>query len=60
MTAPGRRDDDAHTLGFRCADALVGAWPDAFTPDLLPGLAASTVNRFLGVGAVSRFSPAPP
>ena len=37
LTAPGRRTDGAHLLGFGCATALVGAWPQGWTDRLLPG-----------------------
>ena len=38
LTAPGRRTDAAHRLGFGSATALVGAWPAGWTDRLLPGL----------------------
>lgn len=58
FTAPGRRGDDAHSLGFETAAALVGPWPGTFSGDLLPGVAPETVARFAGIGAVSRFPSA--
>ena len=38
MTAPGRRTDPAHALGFGTASAVVGAWPAGWTDRMLPGL----------------------
>ena len=55
LTAPGRRTDDAHALGFGSASAVVGAWPSGLTDRLLPGLDAGTSDRVHAVGAVSRF-----
>lgn len=55
LTAPGRRSDDAHRLGFDSCSALVGAWPAGWTGRLLPGLEPTIADRFVGVGAVSRF-----
>ncbi|MCY7402830.1 MAG: hypothetical protein LH477_18100 [Nocardioides sp.] len=59
LTAPGRRTDFAHLLGFGSASALVGAWPGGWTDRLLPGLDPALAGRFHGVGAVSRFDVSP-
>lgn len=58
MTAPGRRTDPAHVLGFESASAVVGAWPARLTNRLLPGRPVDT-GRFRAVGAVSRFTVTP-
>jgi len=58
LTAPGRRTDGAHLLGFGSATALVGAWPQGWTNRLLPGQDPSLADRFTAVGAVSRFAVA--
>jgi hypothetical protein len=55
LTAPGRRTDPAHLLGFGAASAVVGAWPAGLTPRLLPGLDPRLAGRVHAVGAVSRF-----
>lgn len=55
LTGPGRRTDGPHLLGFGAATALVGAWPQNLTPQLLPGLPPDHTSRFEAVGAVSRF-----
>ncbi|QIK74608.1 glycosyltransferase [Nocardioides piscis] len=55
LTAPGRRTDPAHRLGFDAATALVGAWPPGATSWMLPGLDPAVAARFQPVGAVSRF-----
>lgn len=54
FTAPGRRDDAAHALGFDLCTALVGAWPDGMTDQLLPGVPERIRARFTPVGACSR------
>ncbi|WP_166138780.1 glycosyltransferase [Nocardioides ochotonae] len=54
VVLPGRRDDAAHLLGFDVADRLVGMWPPAATPAMLPGLPAHVVRRVEAVGALSR------
>lgn len=59
LTAPGRRTDSPHLLGFGAATALVGAWPQGWTHRLLPGLPTMPADRFHAVGAVSRFPVAP-
>lgn len=59
LTAPGRRTDAPHLLGFGAATALVGAWPQGWTRRLLPGLPTVPADRFHAVGAVSRFPVAP-
>jgi hypothetical protein len=59
FTAPGRRTDSPHQLGFDAATELVGAWPPGLTPRLLPGLAPARADRFHAVGAVSRFTASP-
>lgn len=59
LTAPGRRTDAAHRLGFDSATALVGAWPAGCTSGLLPGLDPAVAGRFQAVGAVSRLPVAP-
>lgn len=60
VTAPGRRDDPAHRLGFDVCDELVGAWPQGWADRLLPSTPAATRRRFHEVGAVSRFPVAAP
>ena len=55
LTAPGRRSDAAHRLGFATCSALVGAWPQGWTSRLLPDLDPGIADRFEAVGAVSRF-----
>ena len=55
LTAPGRRTDGPHQLGFGAATELVGPWPDGWTSRLLPGLDDAHAHRFHAVGAVSRF-----
>jgi hypothetical protein len=57
LTAPGRRTDSPHLIGFGAASALVGPWPPGCTPRMLPGLPAEHADRFHAVGAVSRFAP---
>lgn len=59
LTAPGRRTDAPHQLGFGVADALVGPWPGGWTDRLLPDLDAAHADRFVAIGAVSRFAVAP-
>ncbi|MCW2735758.1 glycosyltransferase [Nocardioides sp.] len=60
MTAPGRRTDPPHLLGFGAASAVVGAWPDGWTDRLLPGLDPTSYDVD-AVGAVARFaSPSSP
>lgn len=54
LTAPGRRDDAAHALGFGLCTALVGAWPDGVTDQMLPGVPEEIRHRFTAVGACSR------
>lgn len=58
LTAPGRRTDPPHLLGFGSATALVGAWPQGWTDRLLPGQDPALAGRFHAVGAVSRFAVA--
>ena len=55
LTAPGRRTDAAHRLGFDVCTDLVGAWPEGWTARLLPGLDRAVTDRVHAVGAVSRF-----
>jgi len=55
LTAPGRRTDHPHQLGFGSATELVGPWPQGCTDRLLPGLDEVHAGRFHAVGAVSRF-----
>ena len=55
MTAPGRRTDSPHQLGFGAATELVGPWPQGWTDRLLPDLDAVHADRFHAVGAVSRY-----
>ncbi|QBX55623.1 hypothetical protein EXE58_09265 [Nocardioides seonyuensis] len=55
LTAPGRRADPAHRLGFDACSELVGAWPEGWTAGMLPGLDPEVSKRFQAVGAVSRF-----
>ena len=55
LTAPGRRTDAAHRLGFDVCTDVVGAWPEGWTGHLLPGLDPAVTSRVHAVGAVSRF-----
>lgn len=55
---PGRRDDEAHLLGFGVSSVLLAAWP-AGVPGLLPGLPAALASRVQHVGGLSRFPVAP-
>lgn len=55
LTAPGRRGDPPHRLGFDLCSALVGAWPQGCTEALLPGVDPQVTSRFDAIGAVSRF-----
>lgn len=59
LTAPGRRTDSPHLLGFGSATELVGPWPQGWTGRMLPDLPAAHADRFHAVGAVSRFSLPP-
>lgn len=54
LTAPGRRVDAPHQLGFDVSAALVGAWPEGLTTAMLPGVAPEVTDRFTAVGACSR------
>jgi hypothetical protein len=54
MTAPGRRTDAAHALGFGIASAVVGAWPAGWSHRMLPGVERDVQ----AIGAVSRFAVA--
>lgn len=54
LTAPGRRVDAPHRLGFDVCSALVGAWPRGLSRALLPGVAPEVADRFEAVGACSR------
>ena len=56
LTAPGRRTDAAHRLGFDVCTDVVGAWPEGWTGHLLPGLDPAVTSRVHAVGAVSRFA----
>lgn len=58
LTAPGRRDDAAHALGFTLCTALVGAWPEGLTDQMLPGVPDELRRRFTAVGACSRLQVA--
>jgi hypothetical protein len=53
VVLPGRRDDDAHLLGFGVAEALVGFWPRT-ARDMTPGLPDDLRERLVPVGALSR------
>lgn len=55
LTAPGRRTDPPHQLGFGSATELVGPWPGGWTDRMLPDLDPAHADRFHAVGAVSRF-----
>lgn len=59
LTAPGRRVDAPHRLGFDVCSALVGAWPAGLTRSMLPGVATEVTDRFTAVGACSRLPVAP-
>jgi hypothetical protein len=55
LTAPGRRTDAVHRLGFDICTDVVGAWPEGWTARLLPGVDPAVTLRVHAVGAVSRF-----
>lgn len=59
FSAPGHRTDPPHLLGFDSATRLLGAWPDRYSPDLLPGLGTPLIDRWTGIGAVSRWPVGP-
>ena len=50
---PGRRDDRAHQLGFRLAEAIVAPWPD-LAPDMCVGLEPYRA-KVVHIGGLSRF-----
>ncbi len=56
---PGRRDDEAHRLGFAVSSAIVSAWPPE-AHGMLTGLDAAARAKHVPVGAISRFAPAAP
>ena len=53
---PGRRDDDAHTLGFALADEVVMPVPEEW--GLHAGLARTTAVGLIGAGAPDALGPA--
>ena len=53
MALPGVRDDAAHQLGYRLADAIIAPWPD--WADVLRGGERRGARRRIAVGAISRF-----
>ena len=53
VAQPGHRNDDAHHLAYRLADAILAPWPDTTTPcDVLTQYSSKVVH----VGGVSRFA----
>ena len=54
---PGRRDDEAHRLGFAASSLVLSAWP-AGADGMLEGLDEAARSRHLPVGAISRFPTA--
>ena len=52
MALPGVRDDYAHQLGYRLADAIIAPWPE--WADVLHG-GAQWRAKTVAVGAISRF-----
>lgn len=56
LAMPGVRDDPAHQLAYRQAEAIVAAWP--FWVPLPPHLRAHA-SRVHPVGGISRLRPAP-
>lgn len=56
LAMPGIRDDPAHQLGYRQADALIAAWPD-WVP--VPEHLAAHADRLHRVGGISRLQPEP-
>ncbi len=56
VVQPGRRDDDAHRLGLRVSERLVGFWPPEAN-GVLEGLAPELRHRLVAVGAMSRYLP---
>jgi hypothetical protein len=57
MGMPGAREDRAHQLAYRLADAIIAPWP-AWAPVL--GGAAPWQAKLHPVGAISRFDGRPP
>ncbi|WP_382305770.1 glycosyltransferase [Herbiconiux sp. UC225_62] len=58
VALPGRRDDEAHRLGFAVSSTIVSAWP----PDahgMLSGLDVDAAAKHVAVGAISRFRHQP-
>lgn len=55
VVLPGRRDDDAHRLGFDVADALVAFWPPQ-ARGMVSGLGRREQEALHCVGALSRFA----
>ena len=53
MGLPGVRDDAAHQLGYRLADAIIAPWPE--WADVLARRRRSGARRRVAVGAISRF-----
>ncbi|QJU54643.1 glycosyltransferase [Herbiconiux sp. KACC 21604] len=54
---PGRRDDEAHRLGFAASSLVLSAWP-AEAEGMLDGLDEAARSRHVPVGAISRFATA--
>jgi hypothetical protein len=57
IALPGRRDDEAHRLGFAVSSAIVSAWPHE-AHGMLSGLDADATAKHTRVGAISRFRDA--
>ncbi|MCS5735217.1 glycosyltransferase [Herbiconiux daphne] len=56
IALPGRRDDEAHRLGFAVSSVLLSAWPPEAT-GMLTGLDDAAAQKHVAVGAISRFVP---
>lgn len=52
IAQPGRRDDDAHRLGYRAATTIVAPWPGAL---LAPPHLTAVRERTIFTGGISRF-----
>ncbi|MGZ8803669.1 MAG: glycosyltransferase [Microbacterium sp.] len=52
IAQPGRRDDDAHELGYRSATTIIAPWPRAL---LKPGHLAAMKEKTVFTGGISRF-----
>ncbi|WP_066043970.1 glycosyltransferase [Herbiconiux solani] len=54
VALPGRRDDEAHRLGFAVSSAIISAWPDS-AEGMLTGLDPDARAKHTAVGAIARF-----